>query len=79
MKRRFLLLALLWITSLVRTTIVTACCFALYVVGYFFFCDADITKSEDCIIPFIGAAVIFFIMLLRDTSWVEKKYNEYKC
>ncbi len=77
--KKFLLLTLLWTVSLVRITIVTAGSFGLYMIGYFFFCGADITKSEDCIIPFIGAAVIFFIMLLRDTSWVEKKYNEYKC
>lgn len=77
--KKFLLLTLLWTVSLVRITIVTAGSFGLYVIGYFFFYGADIMKSEDYIIPSVGAVTIFFIMLLRDTSWVEKKYNEYKC
>lgn len=37
MMKKFLLLTLLWITSLVRITIVTAGSFGLYVISYFFF------------------------------------------
>jgi uncharacterized membrane protein len=79
MTRKILLLVLLWTTALVRATIVTAGSVVLYVFCYYAVYGAEFNKSDDYILPIIGAIAIFVALILHDLSWIEKKRIEFNC
>lgn len=70
----------LWTASVVRAAVITACAAVAYVAVYVMCFNGDFSKTEEVILPCIGAVLMFLGLILADTEWIDKhlKNDEYE-
>lgn len=63
---------ILWSVSVIRAAVVTTCTAIAYVAVYVMYFNGNFSKTEEIVLPCIGAALIFLGLILADTEWIEK-------
>ena len=70
--------AVLWLISVIRAAVITAGLATLYTVIYVVWFDGDFSKTEEILVPCIGAALLFLGLTFSSTPWVNSYFEDDK-